>query len=31
MIAGKPEILGEMNKKLILDHLQKNGPQSGLI
>lgn len=28
MIAGKPEILGEMNKKLILDHLQKNGPQS---
>ncbi|OPZ69835.1 MAG: Beta-glucoside kinase [Firmicutes bacterium ADurb.Bin467] len=28
MMVGKPEILGEMNKKLILDHLRKCGPQS---
>lgn len=28
MKTGKPEMLSEMNKKLILDCLRKNGPQS---
>lgn len=28
MMVGKPELLAEMNKKLILDYLRKCGPQS---
>lgn len=28
MKTGKPELLGEMNKTLILDYLRKNGPKS---
>ena len=28
MMVGKPEVLAEMNKKLILDYLRKCGPQS---
>lgn len=28
MRTGKPELLGEMNKTLILDYLRKNGPKS---
>lgn len=28
MRTGKPELLGEMNKALILDYLRKNGPKS---
>jgi len=28
MKTGKPELLGEMNKLLILDYLRKNGPKS---